>query len=175
MDLERNKAVVQRFDDVITEGDPDELDELCTPDLVNHALAATRPAGLAGTKEFLTQQSEATSRERGRGDPHASRWASLAVIAENDLVVQYGAREGNWPGGFFRGFQIPSGRYTREAAFMYRLVDFRIAERWAVRDDLGMMLQLGALSPRANRARESTMPVERSHSKSGNCTTPPTN
>jgi hypothetical protein len=58
---------------------------------------------------------------------------------------------------------------------MYRLVDFRIAERWAVRDDLGMMLQLGALSPRANRAIESTMPVERSHSKSGNCTTPPTN
>jgi hypothetical protein len=30
---------------------------------------------------------------------------------------------------------------------MYRLVDGRIAERWAVRDDLSMMLQLGALTP----------------------------
>jgi len=29
--------------------------------------------------------------------------------------------------------------------FIYRLVDGRIAERWAVRDDLGMMRQLGAL------------------------------
>jgi predicted ester cyclase len=28
---------------------------------------------------------------------------------------------------------------------MYRLVDGRIAERWAVRDDLGMMRQLGAI------------------------------
>lgn len=27
---------------------------------------------------------------------------------------------------------------------MYRLAGGRIAERWAVRDDLGMMLQLGA-------------------------------
>ena len=152
MDLERNKAVVQRFDDVITEGDIDELDELCTPDLVNHALAASRPAGLAGTKGFLTRQSPASGRERGRRDPHASHWASLAVIAENDLVVQYGVREGNWPGGSFRGFQIPSGPYTREVAFMYRLVDFRIAERWAVRDDLGMMLQLGALSPERGKS-----------------------
>ena len=28
---------------------------------------------------------------------------------------------------------------------MYRFVDGRIAERWAVRDDLGRMQQLGAL------------------------------
>jgi hypothetical protein len=152
MDVERNKAVVQRFDDVITEGDIDELDELCTPGLVNHALAASRPAGLAGTKEFLTGQSAASGRRGGRRDPHASRWASLSVIAENDLVVQYGIREGDWPGGSSRGFEIPSGRYTREAAFMYRLVDFRIAERWAIRDDLGMMLQLGALSPQRGKS-----------------------
>jgi hypothetical protein len=29
---------------------------------------------------------------------------------------------------------------------MYRLVEGRIAERWAVRDDLGMMIQLEALA-----------------------------
>jgi hypothetical protein len=74
------------------------------------------------------------------------------VIAEHDLVVQYGVREGDWPGGSFRGFDIPSGPYTREAAFLYRLVDFRIAERWAIRDDLGMMLQLGALSPQREKS-----------------------
>jgi predicted ester cyclase len=37
------------------------------------------------------------------------------------------------------------GPYTTDAVFMYRLVDDRIAERWAVRDDLGMLRQLGAL------------------------------
>lgn len=61
-------------------------------------------------------------------------------------MVQYGIRAGHWPGGTFRGFAIPAGDYTREVAFMYRIEAGRIAERWAVRDDLGMMLQLGAIS-----------------------------
>jgi predicted ester cyclase len=52
---------------------------------------------------------------------------------------------GHWPGGSFRGIEIPTGPYSREFAVMYRFVDGRIAERWAVRDDLGMMQQLGAL------------------------------
>jgi predicted ester cyclase len=43
--------------------------------------------------------------------------------------------------------QVPEGPYAREVVFVYRLVDGRIAERWAVRDDLGMMRQLGALQP----------------------------
>jgi predicted ester cyclase len=30
---------------------------------------------------------------------------------------------------------------------MYRLTEGRIAERWAVRDDLTMMRQLGAIKP----------------------------
>jgi hypothetical protein len=47
----------------------------------------------------------------------------------------------------FRGVRIPAGDYTREVAFMYRLQQGRIAERWAVRDDLGMMQQLGAIIP----------------------------
>ena len=66
-------------------------------------------------------------------------------MAEGDLIVEYGTREGNWPGGRFRGVEIPPGPYTRDVAFMYRFVDGRIAERWAVRDDLGMMIQLGAI------------------------------
>jgi len=77
----------------------------------------------------------------------ASGWRQSVVVAENDLVIQYGIREGEWPGASFRGFQIPAGPYTREVAFMYRLAGGRITERWAVRDDLGMMLQLGAVTP----------------------------
>ena len=43
------------------------------------------------------------------------------------------------------GFDVPAGTFTRDTAFASRLVDGRIAERWAIRDDLAMLLQLGAL------------------------------
>ncbi len=139
MTVAGNRAVIERFDALLNSQDLTQLDELCTPDMVNHALAPGRPAGLAGTREFLSTQ--------GRRGWRSDRWQQVVVVAEGDYVVQYGIREGHWPGGSFRGVQIPAGDYTREVAFMYRLQQGRIAERWAVRDDLGMMQQRGANIP----------------------------
>jgi predicted ester cyclase len=68
------------------------------------------------------------------------------VVAENDLVVQFGVREHDWPGGPFRGFDVPAGHCERDAAFMYRIAGGRITERWAVNDLLAMLVQLGAIS-----------------------------
>ena len=137
MDTYRNKAVVARID-ALGNGDADlaELDELCHPDLVNHALAPTMPTGIEGTRQFL---------QRARRDRHPARWTWSTLVAENDYVVQFGEREQHWPGGPFRGFDLPAGVFRRESAFAYRLVDGRLAERWAIRDDLAMLLQLGAL------------------------------
>lgn len=141
MDIERNKAVVGEIDELGNGGgDIDRIDVLCTPDIVNHALAPGRPQGIEGTREFLRS---------ARRDIHPVRWIESHVVAEGDLVVQFGTREQHWPGGSFRGFEIPSGVFTRDTAFAYRLVDGRICERWAIRDDLGMMLQLGAVIPPA--------------------------
>jgi len=136
---ERNKAVVEEFDRLGNgDGDPARLDALCTPDMVNHALASHMPAGIEGTRQFLT---------KARRDIHPARWVTSQVIAEGDFVVQFGRREHTWPGGTFRGFDVPAGTYARDVAFAYRLVDGRIAERWAIRDDLAMMIQLGAIKP----------------------------
>ena len=76
-------------------------------------------------------------------DRHPGRWVSSIVVAENDMVVQFGTRELTWPGGSFLGFDTPAGTATRDVAFAHRLVDGRIAERWAIRDDLPMLAQLG--------------------------------
>lgn len=139
MDTERNKAVVRELDELGNGGgDLGRLDELCMPDMVNHALAPGMPAGIEGTRQFLLW---------ARRDQHPARWVESHIIAEGDLVVQFGVREHEWPGGTFRGFDVPSGTYRRDVAFAYRLVDGRVAERWAVRDDLAMLLQLGALKP----------------------------
>jgi predicted ester cyclase len=137
MDIARNKAVVAQFDELGNSGgDLAILDTLCTPDMVNHALAAGRPQGLEGTREFL---------RRARRDTHGGRWVVSMVVAEGDMVVQFGTRELTWPGGSLLGFDTPPGTTTRDVAFAYRLVDGRIAERWAIRDDLSMLVQLGAL------------------------------
>jgi predicted ester cyclase len=134
--IEENKRVVERFEELITSQELDLLDELCTPDMVNHALAATRRAGLAGTREFLSTA--------GKTQFVTTTWPERFVVAEGDLVIWYGVRGGHWAGGEPFGFDAPEGDYERGFAVMYRLADGKIAERWAVRDDLGMLRQLGA-------------------------------
>jgi predicted ester cyclase len=132
-----NKQVVEEFDRILNTRDFKRLDEICTPDMHNHALAPGRPPGLAGTKEFL----ESGAGRSFQGDA----WESLETIAEGDFVVQHGVRGGHWPGGPFLGFPTQPGDYRREVVFLYRLRDGRICDRWAVRDDLTMLRQLQAI------------------------------
>jgi len=106
--------------------------------MTNHALAPNRPAGLEGTRQWLETE--------GRNF-QSFPWTELLVVAEGDLVVQFGVRAHDWPGGRFRGFDVPAGRCERGTAFMYRISDSRIVERWAVNDLLAMLLQLGAIKP----------------------------
>jgi predicted ester cyclase len=134
---EENKKVVERFEELITSQELGLLDELCTPDMINHALAPGRPAGLAGTREFLSAS--------GKTQFVTTTWPEKFVVAEGEFVVWYGIRGGRWAGGNLFGFDVPAGDYERGFAVMYRLGDGKIAERWAVRDDLDMLRQLGAI------------------------------
>ena len=95
MGSETSKAIVERFDAILNSRDLNQLDELCGPDMVNHALAPSRPAGLEGTRQWLETE--------GRNF-QSFTWKELFVVAEDDLVVQFGVREHDWPGGRFRGF-----------------------------------------------------------------------
>ena len=137
MSVEENKRVLVEFDLLLGADDLTPLDRLCTPDMVNHAIAADRPAGLAGTREFLETM--------GRQQMTHEGWRELVVVADGNYVVQYGVRHGRWHGGRFMGIEAAPGEYSRGFAAMYRFEGGRIAERWAVRDDLTMLRQLGAL------------------------------
>jgi predicted ester cyclase len=137
MGVEENKRIVERFEELITTQELGLLDELCMPDMVNHTLAPDRPAGLAGTREFLGTT--------GAASFATTTWPEKIVVAEGDFVVWFGVRGGRWAGGDLFGFDVPEGDYERGFTVMYRLQDGKIAERWAVRDDLGMLRQLGAL------------------------------
>jgi predicted ester cyclase len=144
-----NKSVVDRFDALLGSKDLDELDKLCWPDMINHSLAPSRPKGLDGTKEFL--------REAGSHFEN-DHWDTLVVVADGDYVVQFGARGGRWPGGQFLGYPAAAGSYMRDFACIYRVTVGRIAERWAVRDDLTMLRQLAALAEPGRNAHASGVP-----------------
>jgi len=137
-DSESNKVVVRRFmDDVSDGGNIDLLDELCTSDVINHAARAGLQHGLESFKVLMRSIHEA------QDDRH---WSEQRYVAEDDVVVVYGVREGYWRAGSFRGLATPEpGQIATELAHLFRLEGGRIAEHWAVRDDLGMMQQLGVL------------------------------
>lgn len=137
MSTESNKALVERFDAILNTRDFSEYEKLCSPDMVNHSLAPSRPPGRPGTLQWLTTEGRKFQ---------SFRWRELTVVAEGDLVVQFGVRGGQWPGGTLLGFDLPPGPYQRDTAFIYRIAGDRIVERWAVNDHLAMFLQLGAIS-----------------------------
>jgi hypothetical protein len=64
-------------------------------------------------------------------------------LAPNRSVGLAGTREFLTEAALF-GYRAQPGGYSHEVAFIYRLADGRIAERWAVRADLTMLRQLGA-------------------------------
>jgi len=134
MGIEANKALVRRFMDEALAGHPEVIDEICAPDFVNHA-APQRP-GIQGVKDVIGFSL--------RMQPD-QRWVEQHLVAEGDLVVLYGVRAATWKGTEFRGIKTPEGQVSVELAHMFRIRDGLISEHWAVRDDLGMMQQLGAL------------------------------
>ena len=97
MTVERNRELIRQFDEAVATGDVEALDELCTQDMVNHALAPDRPKGLEGTREFL---------RTGMPQFQADGWTDSVMVAEGDYVVQFGVRAGTWRGGPFLGFDV---------------------------------------------------------------------
>jgi predicted ester cyclase len=77
-----------------------------------------------------------------------SKWETRRLIAEDDLVVCHNTWSGTYEGASFRGIATPTGqRFSVDHIHVYRIADGKIAEHWVVRDDFGMMRQIGALSP----------------------------
>lgn len=138
MDVEHNKEVVRRLlDEVLGRGDMALLAELCATDVVNHAAAPGRQHGIENLTAVL---------EFSRTAQPDQSWVEQHIVGEGDLVVVYGRRQGTWQASSFRGLDTPANvQISVELAHMFRLHHGKISEHWAVRDDLGMMQQLGAL------------------------------
>jgi predicted ester cyclase len=112
-----------------------EVDELFRPDYVDH-----NAAGPSGPEWVVTVATRLRT-----AFPDLTHEVH-DVIADGDLVALRTTMRGTQDGEFGPLKLPPSGRRIEIATFhVFRLVEGRLAEHWAVRDDLGMLRQLGAV------------------------------
>lgn len=102
------------------------LDDLVAPDVVNHAAPPDRQQGIENWSGVLASVPKL-------GPQHS---AVEDLIAEDEKVVLRLHRSGT---------HEPTGRnFSIENVHIFRFADGKIVEHWAVRDDLGLMRQIGA-------------------------------
>jgi predicted ester cyclase len=134
---EENKELIRRYTrEVFDEGEVDAVERYLAPDFYNHV------TGRSGTDDFKRLAAEL------RDAPGSANVIEL-MVAEGEFVValmtitRTVSRELNVFGFTFPG----DGRtYTVSHIHIYRVVDGKIREHWAVRDDISMLRQLGALA-----------------------------
>ena len=138
MSLEENKALVRRFNtEAFDEGDLSAAQRYLAPDFLNHV---SGKRGIEDMQRIIRYVRAAFPDGRQEVDQE---------VAEGDLVVQLITSTGTHTGEILHmpwGPVAPTGRpVSWQSVRIYRIVGGKIAEHWAVRDDLRMLLQLGAL------------------------------
>jgi len=140
MSEEENKAVMRRIlDDVYVGGQFDLLDELLSPNFVNHNVLGTGEAvdsiGIDKVKQELKGIHLAMS---------GITMDTIHLLAEGDYVVVYAISKGTHTGQFFG---VPrTGKPVQTAAMtIARMEDGKMAERWNLIDLYGTLQQIGAI------------------------------
>lgn len=135
--LEQNKATARRWSEELWgRGNLAVADEIVAADYVRHDPGDPFPArGPQDVKRIVTMLRGMLPDLQIRVD---------AVVAEGDLVVTRYSTTATDTVGYMG--QPPTGRTIHATAMqMFRFADGRIVESWAVRDDLGVLRQLGRI------------------------------
>jgi len=130
-------AVIRRmFDEGFATGDGAVVDEICSPDLVEHQF------GLSGDSAAAIQHVKDAMRQVHGAVPDISFTIEESVENGDKLWVRVRA-QGTATGPFFGP---PSGRAIDFTVFdVVRVVDGRIVEHWGVPDRFAMLAQTGVL------------------------------
>ena len=131
-----NKAVLQRiYDEVFNAGKIEVIDEIVSPDVVEHEEMPGLSADREGVKQFMRAIREAFP------DLHV---APQDVIASGDRVVARIRLTGTQRGEF-AGIPPTNKPVDVETIDIVRFEGGRIAEHWGITDQLRMMQQLGVI------------------------------
>lgn len=137
---ETNKAIVRRFiEEVQNQHHLNIVGEIMDPHMIDHfydAQGMSRPENAVETfKAFYSNMLAAFS---------DLRVTIHQMLAEGDKVVTHKTFHGTHQ-GVFRGMPPTGKKITVDVMDIFRIVDGKIVEHWAVVDWLSMMQQLGAV------------------------------
>jgi len=137
MSAEENEAVVRRYiEECWNNHDLANVDELVSPEYLNHAASAEyQRAGARYSLNWLFAVFP------------DHRFDIEDAVADGDTVAVRGTCTGTHEGELWS--IPPTGeRFAVQQSHWFRVADGKLAEHWAVRDDLGMMRQLGVMPTR---------------------------
>ena len=136
MSAEDNKAVIRRLiEEVYNQGNLDVVDELVAADIFNHAAVPEHQHGKDGFKHVMEWVREFSS------DVH---YDIDDIISEGDKVAVRMTQSGSHT-GMVRGIPPTGKRFSVDYVHWFRVEDGKVAELWAVRDDLTRLEQLGLM------------------------------
>jgi predicted ester cyclase len=141
---EENKTLFRRtYEELLNQGNLDVADELVATEFINHEAPPGRDRGPESMRALATMLRTAFP------DLH---FTIEELVAEGDTVAgrlrMSGTHEGPLMG------TPPTGRSVRQEHMHFvRIREGKAVEHWGVRDDLGMMQQLG-LIPESGQPRE---------------------
>src|SRR5690349_24411420 len=140
MSSEMNKSLVRRFYEQIDLGNLSAMDELVAEDYIDHNPPPFPGLlhGRDGLKQAFKIFWEATPGYHRIEDQ----------IAEGDKVVtrltSFGKHEGDLPGAPRTGNDLKMTSIT-----IHRIVKGRLVEKWAEKDVMGFLIQIGVMQPPA--------------------------
>jgi steroid delta-isomerase-like uncharacterized protein len=138
MSAAENKAVIDRFNVALNEGNLDVIDAIFDPNFVGHSTLSPEPMrGPGEYKAFLA------AFYRAMPDLQYPHWT---LIAEGDLVVIHMPAEGTFTSELM-GIPPNGKKMSVWMANIWRFSEGKIVEWWFNIDTLGLMQQLGAIPP----------------------------
>jgi predicted ester cyclase len=131
-----NKAQFRRaYEEVLNRGDLSVVDELIVPDFLNHEAPPGRDRGPESMRGLATMLRTAFP---------DLRFTIEELVAEGDIVAGRLTMSGTHDGPLMG--MPPTGRSVRQEHMHFvRFRDGKAVEHWGVRDDLGMMQQMGVM------------------------------
>jgi steroid delta-isomerase-like uncharacterized protein len=135
---EQNKALVRRFyEEVFNKQHVNAIDELCTPDFVDHTAMPGQGPGREGFKQSFALFMP------GFPDFHAT---IEDMVAEGDVVVTRFTGTATHKGEVM-GAAATNKRVTFHGIDWLKFKDGKVAEAWHQGDDMMVMASLGAKMP----------------------------